>query len=242
MQVELLKNIIASIAGQNASSIVNSLYNAKNVNEFVIAKKLKLTINQTRNILYRLADEGVVSFIRKKDRKKGGWYTYFWTLNTGKGLIKFRGNLQKEVEKLSNQLNLKKTERFYYCANCSIESNEETALIYRYTCPECGEVLQLKDKAKEVDALEKEIARLGKILESLEQEIGIITKKEEVVKARKRRAEDKKKTKERALKRKNRGLEAKKLKSKQGREKSMRKKNKFLGKKIGKKIRKFFGR
>lgn len=242
MQIELLKNIISSIAGQSAGAITNSLYNAKNVNEFVIAKKLKLTINQTRNILYRLADEGIVSFIRKKDRKKGGWYTYFWTLNTGKGLMKFRENLQKEVEKLNNQLNLRKTERFYYCANCNIESNEETALLYRYTCPECGEVLQLKDKAKEVETLEKEIARLGKILESLETEIGTITKKEEFVKARKRRAEEKKKTKERALKRRKRELEARKLKGKKGGEKAAKKRNKSLGKKIGKKIRKFFGR
>jgi len=88
MQIKLLKDIVSSIVGQSSSKIVDLLYDKKNVNEFLIAKKLGLTINQTRNVLYRLADEGLVSFIRKKDNKKGGWYTYFWTLNSGKSFVK----------------------------------------------------------------------------------------------------------------------------------------------------------
>ena len=50
--------------------IVDLLYGKANVNEFLIAKKLNVTINQARNILYKLGDEGLVSFIRKKDKKK----------------------------------------------------------------------------------------------------------------------------------------------------------------------------
>lgn len=212
MQINLLKSVVSSISGQSTSGIVNLLYEKKNVNEFLIAKKLKLTINQTRNILYKLADEGIVSFIRKKDRKKGGWYIYFWTLNTGKGLLKFRETLMKNLENFKNQLNVRKTERFYYCSNCNIESNEENALLYQYTCPECGEVLQLKDKAKEVETLEKEIAKIEGIIREIDSEMELIVKKEESVRARKTRAEEKKKSKERALKKKKRELEEKKLK------------------------------
>src|SRR3989344_5879391 len=84
MQIDLLKEIVSSVAGEKAKAVVDLLHQKKNVNEFLVAKKLKLTINQTRNILYKLADEGLVSFIRKKDTKKGGWDTYFWTLNSGK--------------------------------------------------------------------------------------------------------------------------------------------------------------
>ncbi len=238
MQVSLLKNVVSSIAGQQSSGIVDLLHDKKNVNEFLIAKKLKLTINQTRNILYKLADEGIVSFVRKKDKKKGGWYTYFWTLNAGRGLAKFREHLADEIESLQTKLNLKKTERFYHCANCNIESNEETALLYQYTCPECGEVLQLKDKGKEIEQFEKELAKAQEILKSVEQEIGIVSKKEDVVKARKQRAEAKKKAKERAIKKKKKQIELRRLKKKS---KKKSKQNKHF-KKLRKKLRKLFGR
>src|SRR3972149_10810574 len=170
VQVSLLKIVVSAIAGQQSSGIVDILYDKKNVNEFLIAKKLKLTINQTRNLLYKLTDEGIVSFVRKKDKKKGGWYIYFWTLNAGKGLMKLKEHILKSVGNLGSQLNLKRTERFYHCANCTIESNEENALLYQYTCPECGEVLQLKDKAKEVEQLEKEVAKFEELLKLVEQE------------------------------------------------------------------------
>ena len=51
MQIELLKSIVSSIAGDKAKGIVELLIKKKNVNEFLIAKKLNLTINQTRNLL-----------------------------------------------------------------------------------------------------------------------------------------------------------------------------------------------
>ncbi|MEI6850177.1 MAG: hypothetical protein WCK29_03995, partial [archaeon] len=75
MQVSILREVVSTIAGERAKTIIDLLIDKKNVNEFLIAKKMKLTINQTRNILYKLGDEGLVSFIRKKDAKKGGWYT-----------------------------------------------------------------------------------------------------------------------------------------------------------------------
>ncbi|MCU0642326.1 MAG: hypothetical protein MUF61_01975 [archaeon] len=238
MQVNLLKTVVSSIAGQQASPIVDLLHDKKNVNEFLIAKKLKLTINQTRNILYKLGDEGIVSFTRKKDRKKGGWYIYFWTLNTGKGLIKFRDHLLGSLDGMKAQLNKRKTEKFFHCPNCQIESNEENALQYQYTCPECGEVMQLKDKGKEVENLEKEIAKLEGILAGVNQEIEVISKKEESVKQRKIRAEARKKSKERALKKKKKEREMKKGKKKV----KKAKKKSFTASSFKSKLKKFLRR
>ena len=211
MQVNLLKNVVSAIVGQHATPIVDLLFGKKNVNEFLISKKLKMTINQTRNILYRLADEGIVGFIRKKDRKKGGWYIYFWTLNTGKGLIRFRDHLMKDIATMKTRLDLRKKEKFFFCPSCNLEANEELALQHQYTCPECGEVLQLKEKAKEVESLEKEIAKLEQALISVNKELEEIMKKEESVKVRRIKAEAKKKTKERALKKKKKEKDLKKL-------------------------------
>jgi len=210
MQSEILKEVVSSAAGEKAKTIVDVLFEKKNVNEFLIAKKLKLTINQTRNILYKLADEGLVSFLRKKDSKKGGWYTYFWTLNLDKGLMKFKENLNKNLNNIKQQANSKKMERFYYSPNCNLEFSEEAALINDYTCPECGEILQPKDNSKEVVLIEKEIIKLESLLKKVEEEINIISEKNEKTKVRRLKSEEQLKKKERETKRKRRVLEMKK--------------------------------
>ncbi len=51
---KILKNVVTLIVGKQAEDIVDLLDTKKHVNEFVIAKKLNLTINQTRNILYKI--------------------------------------------------------------------------------------------------------------------------------------------------------------------------------------------
>lgn len=223
MQVKLLKDIVSSVAGGGAAKIVDLLYGKKNVNEFLIAKNLSLTINQTRNVLYKLADEGLVSFVRKKDRKKGGWYTYFWTLNSGKSLLRFKEKLDRDVNALKLQLNTRKNGRLFYCTNCKIEYNEETSLQNGYTCPECGEVLQLKDNTEDIANLEKQINKLTSLLVEVNMEIGEINAQEEKVKGRRLKAEAKKKEKERAARKKEREKLAKKEASDKAKKKAARK-------------------
>lgn len=197
MQVKFLKQIISSIAGDKAPSIVDILYGKKNINEFIIAKKLGLTINQTRNILYSLGDQGLVSFIRKKDKKKGGWYTYFWTMNVGKGLLKHKENIEKELEGLRNLLSSRKTKKFYNCPGCNIEFNEENALLHNYACPECGEILGLKESSSEIQSIEVQVAKLEKELEDVSRELGEVMAGDEKIRTRRLKSEERKKQKER---------------------------------------------
>lgn len=237
MQITLLKNIVASAVGSSATGVVDLLYDKKNVNEFLIAKKLKLTINQTRNILYRLADEGLVSFIRKKDSTKGGWYTYFWTLNSGKGLMKFRGTLVSSIEQLGQTIARRAQGRFFFCATCQLEFSEEVALGHQYTCPECGQVLELKDTKQEVIQHQKELAKLQQLLAEVELEVAALTKKEEQSRTRRHKHEERKKSAARAaaraLTRKRKGLpEKKELKKKSIRHSSRSSKKKSRAKSV----------
>ncbi len=230
----LLKTIVTSIVGTSGAGVVDLLYGKKNVNEFLIAKKLNMTINQTRNVLYKLADEGLVSFIRKKDSKKGGWYTYFWTLNSDKSLLRFKETLENSLNESNSQLNARKNGRFFFCENCHIESNEETALINNYTCSECGEVLTVKDVSEEVKNFEKEKTRLEGVLEKVNTEISILTEKGEKSKTRRLKAEAKKKLKERATRRALKAKEKKKEEKKVSK-KIIKKVKKVAKKKAGKK-------
>ncbi|MBS3088684.1 hypothetical protein J4402_02790 [Candidatus Pacearchaeota archaeon] len=228
--LKILKKIISGVASSEAEKIVDLLYNKKNVNEFLIAKKLGLTINQTRNILYKLADHGLVTFVRKKDKKKGGWYIYFWTLETGKSLVKFLEKTREDIERLKNELKTRQGERFYYCPGCEIEYAEEPALLNNFTCPECGEVLELKQPEQILNSLKNEIQKLEKIQEQLKQEVQTIHSKDEKVKEKRIKGEEEEKLKERKKKAKIR----KKLKAeeeKKNPKKKVLKKNKKTPKK-----------
>ena len=105
---KILKEVVTLIAGKQAEDIVDLLDTKKHINEFIIAKKLDLTINQTRNILYKISDHGLVSYIRKKDKKKG-WYTYFWKIEILKSLEFMKNNLLKRIDQLEHKIKSRET-------------------------------------------------------------------------------------------------------------------------------------
>ena len=160
MLEKFLNDYVSIVAGSGADKIVNILFKKKNVNEFLIAKKLNMTINQTRNILYKLADKGLVYFMRKKDLKSGGWYTYFWTLDDYKCLVSYQATLLKEIEIQESIFLIRKTKQFYVCKTCGVEVMEEQAILHDFTCSECGEVYTLKDPTENVKEVEKSINKL----------------------------------------------------------------------------------
>lgn len=224
MYANLLKEIVGSILGPQGVPIADMLYGKKNVNEFLIAKKLKLTINQTRNMLYRLADESLVSFIRKKDAKKGGWYTYFWTLNLEKSLSKFKESLEKEVNHLLSVRADKVKIRYFKCDACEHETTEESALLNDYLCSECGELMQPKDTTYEIEEIDAKVAKVRQVLEKVDFELNKVQVAEEKKKMRKFKAELKKKQLERAEKRRLRQKEMEKLKKGKKPKKDVKKK------------------
>ena len=240
IQVKLLKKVVTPIVGVDAAKIVDLLSGKKKVNEFTIAEKLKITINQTRNILYKLSDEGLVSFIRKKDKKNGGWYTYFWTLETGKSLVNLKGMIQGKIKHLESHLEKRKNDRFYYCPVCDLEFNEEESLQNFFACVECGGVLELKDNQSIINKLVKKIESLKEDLIFINEEIEKIDKKVEAARVRKAKAVEKKKKLEREERRKERlrlkALEEKKLgkKPKKGVKKPAKKNKKTVKKKVKK--------
>jgi len=201
MLKKFLKEIVISIAGKQAEGIIDLFDGNKYVNEFIIAKKLNLTINQTRNILYKISDYGLVSFIRKKDKKKG-WYTYFWKIEIMKSLEFLRENLLKKMEQIQHQITSRKTKEFYVCERCNIEFNEENALVHNFMCNECGEIMQRKDNTSVIKEYNRDLDKIRKELELVDDELKIEREKLEKSKAREKKKEDKLKMEEKEKKKK----------------------------------------
>lgn len=208
MLIKFLKEVMLNVAGKQAEEIVDFLDTKKYTNEFLIAKKLGITINQTRNILYRISDNGLVSSIRKKDKKKG-WYTYFWRIEILKSLEFLKNLLIKKIDQLTHQIKSRETKEFYICERCNIEFNAENALLYNFTCNECGDTFVLKDNTKVLREFKKNLDRLEKELKLVEEEI----KKEKEKIEKKKTKEIKKQEAEKKLKRSIKSAENLKLKS-----------------------------
>ncbi len=200
MLKDLLREVVASIVGKQAEGIVELLYEKGYVNEFLVAKKLDVTINQARNFLYKLSDYGLVSSIRKKDKKKG-WYTYFWQIETLKSLEFLKNILSKNIDNLNAQLNSRETKQFYVCKRCNVELNEENALLCNFTCGECGDIFELRDNSKLVKDLKKSIEKAKEQLKSVTDELGSETAKFDKKRAAGMKREENKKTKEKKMKR-----------------------------------------
>ncbi|MEM2915858.1 MAG: hypothetical protein QXT19_00650 [Candidatus Woesearchaeota archaeon] len=162
---KLLQEVITEVVGADVWPLVKALKNRKNVSEFKLADTIKKEINLTRNMLYRLYDQHLVMFIRKKDKKKG-WYIYYWTFNP-KRVKELARNLKKaKIERLKERLEREKSTNFFICANKCIRLDFDQATEFEYKCPECGEILQQEENTKRIAELEKELQKLEKELKA----------------------------------------------------------------------------
>ena len=199
MQINLLKNLVEEMAGIGSGQIVEILFDKSDVNEFLVAKKMDLTINQVRNILYKLSADGLVSFTRKKDKKKG-WYIYFWTLDSEKCLMKIEAEIERKMSELKQLLRDRETKRYYICKGCNIEVGEEKALEGDFSCDECAEVYALVDNTNAVRDVKGKITKKENELKDIRNELVLIREKQAKIKEKKKISEKKVKGKKKPVK------------------------------------------
>lgn len=158
---KVIADVVSEIAGPDVVPLVKALRKKPNASEFKLADAIDEEINTVRNMLYRLYDANLVSFIRKKDKKKG-WYIYYWTFNQKRVKDLLRNIRQNKAEKLRERLAREKSTSFFTCPNKCIRLDFEQAIEFEYKCPECGELLEQEDNALRIAELTKELAKLEK--------------------------------------------------------------------------------
>ncbi|MFH1642977.1 MAG: hypothetical protein ABIC04_08845 [Nanoarchaeota archaeon] len=156
---KVVEETIEKITGKDVVPLVKVLKNKKDVSEFKLAKDIKKNINETRNMLYRLYNQNLVSSTRKKDKNKG-WYIYYWTLNLNR--MRYLAKKSKEVymTKLMARLEREKNLDYYSCMSKCTRLEFETATEGNFKCPECGGLLHQNDSNEFINKLEKEIKEL----------------------------------------------------------------------------------
>jgi len=160
---KIVEEIVSEVAGEDVLPLIKALRNKANVSEFKLADSIRKEINLTRNMLYRLYDNNLVSFIRKKDKKKG-WYIYYWTFNQRRIRDLVQVLKKRKFERFNERLQREKTTQFYMCANKCVRLDFEQSHDFNFKCPECGSLLDMEDNSKKIKELEAELARLEKEL------------------------------------------------------------------------------
>ena len=158
-----INEVIAEIAGEGAVKIIEFLKGKKNISEFTIAEKLGFDMQTTRHILYILHSNNVCSYIRKKDRQKG-WYISYWTFDRKhvKDLIL---KLKKQrIERLQERLIKEEGSKgnFFICSKACARLDFDTATDFEFKCPECGTLLNQQDNTKTIDNIKDQIKILEK--------------------------------------------------------------------------------
>ena len=155
---EIEENTIYSISGEIGVNIVNFLGDKVNISEFVIADKLKLDMQTVRNTLYKLHTHNVATYIRKKDRQKG-WYISYWTFNQKRVKDLLNTIKKHQLDKLKDRLEKEESSMgiFYICPKTCARLDFDQATEFEFKCPECGSLLNQQENARTIENLKEKI-------------------------------------------------------------------------------------
>lgn len=176
---KIVEEIVSEVAGEDVVPLVKALSKKSNVSEFKLADSIKKEINQARNMLYRLYDNNLVSFSRKKDKKKG-WYIYYWTFNESRIKDLAVELKKKKIDKLHERLSREKSTQFYMCKNSCMRLDFEQSHDFQFKCPECGTLLDIDDNSKKIADIERELVELSKEVKETVPKAKPVAKKSKV--------------------------------------------------------------
>jgi transcription initiation factor TFIIE subunit alpha len=174
-----IEDLVRVIIGEDVIPLIKILFNKENISEFKLAEMLNITVNQIRNMLYRMYEQNLVVYIRKKDKKKG-WYIYYWSLNN-KGIENaILKTKLKQLDDLKIRISREQDSQFFVCPNGCMRFPIETAMEYEFRCQECGSLMKELDNKKTIDNIKGMISNLEKEIEDIKNPP--VVKKERVEK------------------------------------------------------------
>lgn len=156
---EDLAEVVTDVVGEDAVKITDYLFDKEKISEFVIAEEVGYEIHKARYLLYKMLENNMASFIRKKDRIKG-WYICYWTLNPQQAIKMQKKVLDQKIEKLKNRLDREESNQFYMCQSACVRLDFDSAVENEYKCPECAQLLNVQDNERTVQYIKQQIREL----------------------------------------------------------------------------------
>ncbi|MFH0875322.1 MAG: hypothetical protein V1859_05265 [archaeon] len=161
LRKEVIEKTACEYVGDEALPFIEFLKEKEHINEFIIAKKLKVDIHLVRHVMYKMNNHSLATYIRKKDREKG-WYISYWTLNIKRFKELYeamqREKMQMLKSKLKKEVDCK--EGLYICPSLCSRMSLEDAMEIEFKCPECGKILNIQDNARTIERLREMIENM----------------------------------------------------------------------------------
>jgi transcription initiation factor TFIIE subunit alpha len=159
--------VVSELVGEHALSIVGFLVDKEKISEFIIAEELGLEINETRNILYKLFEHNIVTFLRKKDKIKG-WYICYWDYNPNMIPYLKHKILAAKLERMQSRLSQEEEGQYFICKHGCTRLTFENAVEQNFKCNECGNVMQEQDNTRTKEFLRERITELSSQVKAAE--------------------------------------------------------------------------
>lgn len=169
-----LIEIVKELVSEEAVEIALYLVGKEKISEFIIAEEVGYEIHKTRSLLYKLLEENVVSFVRKKDKIKG-WYICYWDLKEDNIPVLLDKIRKKKIKELEGRLEREEGNQFYLCKNACNRMDFDKAMEFDFKCPECGELMDVQDNKRTIEFLKDKIADLKEKTDSSNQKQSVKT-------------------------------------------------------------------
>lgn len=156
---DMIREVVTELVSEEAVKFIEYLRGKTKISEFIIAEELEVEIHRTRHVLYKLLENNLATFIRKKDKIKG-WYICYWDFN--EGIIPYlHKKLKKEkAEKAKERLAREENNQFFMCRQAHVRMNFDQAIEFEFKCPECGEIMNQIDNSRTIEFLKERIKQL----------------------------------------------------------------------------------
>jgi transcription initiation factor TFIIE subunit alpha len=158
-----IAKLILGIAGKDGLHLYKILSRVDKMDEFELARKLNLEVNVVRSLLYKLYNEKLVEYTKKRDRRKG-WWIYIWKIVPERPLYLLKKRRKLKLLRLKEKLEKEKVIQLFQCDKCRLRMSFTKAMQNNFCCPYCGSQLVAVDSSIIVKELEKEIAEIEKTL------------------------------------------------------------------------------
>jgi transcription initiation factor TFIIE subunit alpha len=155
--------LILGIAGKDGIHLYKILSRVDRMDEFELARKLNLEVNVVRSLLYKLYNEKLVEYTKKRDRRKG-WWIYIWKIVPERPLYLLKKRRKLKLMRLKEKLEKEKVIQLFQCDKCKLRMSFTKAMQNNFCCPYCGSQLTAVDSSVIVKELEREIAEIEKTL------------------------------------------------------------------------------
>ena len=164
---EILKNediysLFRKIVGLEGIKLVEILLEKRIVDEFKLAELMEKEVNDVRSLLYKLYMHKLVSFSRKRDRKRG-WWIYSWWVDLPRVFYLVKKEKLRRLELIEERIKKNGSVEIFECPRCELKMLYEKALENMFTCPNCGVPLKAVNLEILRDRLKREIAKIEEL-------------------------------------------------------------------------------